>query len=168
MRYRNTRTAAGAYEGSSPYNAGYSSTGGAANSRGFDHLDDDPWDSRVGGYNPYEEERELGLAPPGGYRQAPAGYRPEGDGYQMNLAVDPAGGSGARTGGDEPAEEERRGRTRSRSPEPPAKANPFGDDAEPSNISLRGVSPRPMDSSFAGRKAAKAEDDRRSIFREEM
>jgi hypothetical protein len=86
----------------------------------------------------------------------------------MNLAVDPAG-AGGRAGVVEPAEEERRGRTRSRSPEPPAaKANPFGDDAEPSNISLRGVSPRPMDSSFAGRKAAKADDDRRSMFREEM
>ncbi|KAK4100331.1 hypothetical protein N658DRAFT_497557 [Parathielavia hyrcaniae] len=168
MRHgRNTRTAAGAYEGASPYNAGYSGTtaaaGGGGNNRGFDHLDDDPWDSRVGGYNPYEEERELGLAPAGGYgggRQKQAGgLRPEGEGYQMNLPVGPA------------EEEEPRGRTRSRSPGPSAKSNPFGDNAEPSNIDLRGVSPRPMETaSFAGRKAGKAEEDhdRRSIFREEM
>ncbi|KAK4125542.1 hypothetical protein N657DRAFT_613487 [Parathielavia appendiculata] len=158
MRYgRNTRTAAGAYESSSSYNAGYSGTTGG--NRGFDHLDDDPWDSRVGGYNPYEEERELGLAPPSGYEghQQHAGFRPEGEGYQMNLPVDPA-------------EEEPRGRKRSRSPGPSAKSNPFGDNAEPSNISLRGVSPRPMETSFAGRKAGKAEEDhdRRSIFREVM
>ncbi|KXX76332.1 hypothetical protein MMYC01_206252 [Madurella mycetomatis] len=149
---RNTRTAAGAYEGQS-YNAGYTSTGGARG-RGFDQ-DDDAWDSRVGhgpdGYNPYEEERELGLVPPQGQ---------QGDGYQMNLAVGPAEQG-----------EETRGRTRSRSPAPappPArKGNPFDDDAEPSNISLRGVSPRPMDNSFAARKA-RGDEDRRSVFREEV
>lgn len=80
---------------------------------------------------------------------------------------------------EEEDEEPSRGRTRSRSPgpAPQARANPFGDDAEPSNISLRGVSPRPMEAStattsFAGRKVAAAgeghHDDRRSIFREEM
>ncbi|KAK4041935.1 hypothetical protein C8A01DRAFT_34045 [Parachaetomium inaequale] len=170
MRHRggNTRTAAGAYEGSSSsgaYNAGYATTGNSG-SRGFDHLEDDPWDSRVGGYNPYEEERELGLVPPaaGGH-----GYRPDGEGYQMNLAVAP-GGSGAGGGGE--GDEERRGRPRSRSPGPQAKkGNPFGDEAEPSNLSLRGVSPRPMepaDTSFAGRKAAKEDHDRRSMFREEV
>ncbi|GAB1316670.1 hypothetical protein MFIFM68171_06880 [Madurella fahalii] len=150
---RNTRTATGAYEGQS-YNAGYTTTSGARN-RGFDQ-DDDAWDSRVGhgpdGYNPYEEERELGLVPPQGQ---------QGDGYQMNLAVGPVEQEG----------EERRGRTRSRSPAPAAaptsKRNPFDDDAEPSNISLRGISPRPMDNSFAGRKA-RGEEDRRSVFREEV
>ena len=83
--------------------------------------------------------------------------------------------------GEEEHDEEERGRPRSRSPVTgagvgadagaaagPAK-NPFGDEAEPSNISMRGVSPRPMDgASFAGRKAAKGEDDRRSLFREEV
>jgi hypothetical protein len=170
IRHRagNTRTAAGAYEGSSSagaYNAGYASTGGAGGNgnRGFDHLEDDPWDSRVGGYNPYEEERELGLVPPaaGGH-----GYRPDGEGYQMNLAVAPPGAGQA---GE--ADDERRGRTRSRSPGPPSKGNPFGDEAEPSNLSLRGVSPRPMetgDASFAGRKAAREDHDRRSMFREDV
>ncbi|KAK4236649.1 hypothetical protein C8A03DRAFT_16728 [Achaetomium macrosporum] len=160
MRYRNTRTAAGAYEGSSPYNAGYSSTANAR-ARGFQHLDpDDAWDTRVGGYNPYEEERELGLVPhppAGGGGGLGLGHdeRPDGEGYQMNLPVEP--------------EEERRGRTRSRSPAPAqaGKVNPFDDDAESTNLSLRGVSPRPVDgrASFAARKAA---DDRKSIFREDV
>lgn len=169
LRNRNTRTAAGAYEGSSAYNSGGYSGSSRGNHRGFDHLDpDDAWDARVGGYNPYEEERELGLAPPpasghgGQYHQQPGG-----DGYQMNLAVTPGVG-----GPQQQYEEERRGRPRSRSPEPegPPKGagNPFGDEAEPSNISLRGVSPRPMDSSFAGRKAKADHDDRRSMFREEV
>ncbi|KAL2121519.1 hypothetical protein VTJ04DRAFT_5546 [Mycothermus thermophilus] len=162
---RNRRTAAGAYEGTS-YNAGYSST-----RRGFEHLDDDPWDSRVGGYNPYEEERELGLAPPSGHGGPGAGgspYVPQGDGYQMN-EPEPAVENGL-AGGAEPE----RGRPRSRSPGPAPpgarQGNPFDDAAEPSNIGLRGVSPRPItdqDKSFAARKA-RGEDDRRSIFREEM
>ncbi|KAK3307545.1 uncharacterized protein B0T15DRAFT_493019 [Chaetomium strumarium] len=183
MRYgRNTRTAAGAYEGagsSSSYNAGYASTTTTTTTtRGFEHLDpDDAWDSRVGGYNPYEEERELGLVgshhPPVAAAAAGGGQlgrdeRPDGEGYQMNLPIEP-----------EEEEEERRGRTRSRSPAPAAaptqrgKANnPFDDDAEPSNLSLRGVSPRPMDgggrASFAARKAADGDHDRRSIFREDV
>ena len=158
-RSRNTRTAAGAYEGSS--SAGYNN-GGYSGDRGqHHHLDpDDAWDSRVvGGYNPYEEERELGTV-----SHAQSGGAPHGEGYRMNLA------------GEEEHEEEERGRPRSRSPVTGAGAtalkpasNPFGDDAESSNISLRGVSPRPMDgTSFAGRKAAKGEDDRRSLFREDV
>ena len=92
----------------------------------------------------------------------------------MNLAVAP--GAGGERGG----EEERRGRPRSRSPGPGSSAagaagagvprvDPFGDGAEPSNLSLRGVSPRPMDdgASFAARKARR-EDDRKSMFREEV
>ncbi|KAL1838239.1 hypothetical protein VTJ49DRAFT_2873 [Mycothermus thermophilus] len=171
-RFRNRRTAAGAYEGTS-YNAGYSTTttntrGGAG---GFNHLDDDAWDSRVGGYNPYEEERELGLVPPGGPSAAGSPYVPQGDGYQMNLPG-PAEQSGPGTGAAVGGPEEERGRTRSRSPAPGAarQGNPFDDDAEPSSIGLRGVSPRPLagqDNSFAARKA-RGEDDRKSMFREDM
>lgn len=181
-RNRNTRTAAGAYEGQS-YNAGYSTTGrgnpGGGGGFGREEEDDDPWDARVGhvGYGPYEaEERELGFVEHGhghGHGQRHGGGH--GEGYQMNLAVG--------DGNDGNDVEERRGRTRSRSPEPGsssghghgqqrvgARGNPFGDDAEPSNISLRGVSPKPMDTSFAGRKAAggKEDGDRRSVFREEV
>ncbi|CAP67259.1 uncharacterized protein PODANS_1_22680 [Podospora anserina S mat+] len=155
---RNTRTAAGAYEGSSSYNAGYSGGGG----QGFRSLDDSAWDARVGDYNPYEEERELGL------RLPPPGAATGGEGYQMNVPRDPE------------EQEERRGRSTQREPQPQLKPNPFGDDAEPSNISLRGVSPRPMavDTSFAARKQQQGQQgrqqednsptERRSIFRENM
>ncbi|KAK3293984.1 uncharacterized protein B0H64DRAFT_177366 [Chaetomium fimeti] len=187
---RNARTATGAYEGPSPsgpgsYNAGYSGgggggagggAGGGGGSRGgFGHMeDDDPWDSRVGGYNPYEEERELGLVPPGGGGGGGRGGG-GGEGYAMNLAVTPGGSTVLPTPGSEREEEEvTRGRPRSRSPGPSAtaaaaRADPFGDAAEPSNLSLRGVSPRPMDdgSSFAARKARR-EEDRKSMFREEV
>ncbi|AEO70816.1 uncharacterized protein THITE_46655 [Thermothielavioides terrestris NRRL 8126] len=165
FRHRNTRTATGAYEGT-----GYSSTRRGGFTHPADDDDDSAWDARVGAYHPYEEERELGVVAGGG--QGGGGLAPppppDGDAYPMNLAATPTHG------------EERRGRTRSRSPEPGpghgqhlnARANPFGDDAEPSNISLRGVSPRPMEaSSFAGRMAAaegQHHDDRRSIFREEV
>jgi len=81
-------------------------------------------------------------------------------------------------------EEERRGRPRSRSPAPGdagknpfADKNPFEDEAEPSNLSMRGVSPNPAaattagessgNMSFAARKA-RGEEDRKSIFREDM
>ncbi|KAK4134756.1 hypothetical protein BT67DRAFT_336785, partial [Trichocladium antarcticum] len=149
FRNRNKRTAAGAYEGpaasSSPYNAGYASTADGNRDRGRGPVDPDDaaWDSRVGGYNPYDEERELGPAPP-----LPQGYRPDGEGYQMNLAVPPPPQPLPRAGAAGEADEESRGRTRSRSPgaqqQTAASANPFADEAEPSNLSLRGVSPRPM------------------------
>lgn len=168
MRGRNNRTAAGAYEGpSAPYNAGYASTTAGHRGGGFDN-EDDAWDTRVGGYNPYEEERELGLVPP---HQGPGAVL-DGEGYRMNLAVTPAAsGVGSGHGGAGHDEEEGRGRTRSRSPGPaPARGNPFDDEAELSNMSLRGVSPRPMEAetSFAARKAHKRDDDRRSIFREDV
>lgn len=165
---RNSRTAAGAYEGAA---------GGSARSgrRGFGPLDpDDAWDSRVGAeadtYGPggYYEEQELGLPGETGY----AGAAAAGSSYPMNLAAAP---------GDAPAgyEREDRGRTRGRSPEhhlgvAGSRGNPFDDDAEPSNISLRGVSPRPIDTEAANAAAGSAQKDkdspteRRSAFREDM
>ncbi|KAL2266944.1 hypothetical protein VTJ83DRAFT_4221 [Remersonia thermophila] len=193
-RLRNPRTAAGAYEGTS-YNAGYAGyagthpgAGAGAGARGFDHLDDDPWDSRVGGYNPYDEERELGLAPPGSPGAAASSpYVPQGDGYAMNLpgpaepstagAGTTAAAAAAATAATAGGAEEQRGRIPGRSPGPATpgaaarQGNPFDDDAaEPSNISLRGVSPRPMadqDASLGGRKA-RGEEERKTAFREEM
>lgn len=165
---RNSRTAAGSYEGA----AGASARSGR---RGFGPLDpDDAWDSRVGAeadtYGPggYYEEQELGLHNDTGY----AGASGESS-YPMNLAatpgVPPVGYKG---------EHEERGRPRSRSPGHLAaagvKGNPFDDDAEPSNISLRGVSPRPIDTNAAnaGDKGAQKDKDspteRRSVFREDM
>jgi len=62
---------------------------------------------------------------------------------------------------------------------PFADKNPFEDEAEPSNLSMRGVSPNPAavatttagessgNMSFAARKA-RGEEDRKSIFREDV
>jgi hypothetical protein len=169
---RNSRTAAGAYEGA----AGASTRSGR---RGFGPLDpDDAWDSRVGAeadtYGPggYYEEQELGLH----HRDDDTGYAGASGGgsYPMNLAATP-GAPPAGFGDDH----EERGRTRSRSPGHLAaggqgRSNPFDDDAEPSNISLRGVSPRPIDTgvaSAAGKGGQKDKDsptERRSVFREDM
>ncbi|CAJ2513655.1 Uu.00g017740.m01.CDS01 [Anthostomella pinea] len=175
------RSAAGAYEAPSSSNV----RGGR---RGFGALDpDEAWDTRVGNeadtYGPggYYEEQELGLHPRSqGYghdqnqgHDAHEAY--SGSGYEMNV----------------PREEER-GRTMSRSPGvggglgvPGAAGgrggsrNPFDDDsAEPSNISLRGVSPRPIDTGVGrhtgGGGGAVVGDsptstsERRSIFRENV
>jgi len=81
----------------------------------------------------------------------------------MNLATDP----------EEGGRERERGRTRSRSPAPGQTTNPFADTAEPSNLSLRGVSPRPMNTSGAGAAGKGKEEDnspteRRSMFRENV
>ena len=173
---RNSRTAAGSYEGAG--------AGGGASARsgrrGFGPLDpDDAWDSRVGAeadtYGPggYYEEQELGLHSHDdtGYAGASGG----GGSYPMNLAATP-GAAPAGYGGD--GEHEERGRVRSRSPgrlgvSGGTRSNPFDDDAEPSNISMRGVSPRPIDTSAGqaakgGQKDKDSPTERRSVFREDM
>ncbi|KAI1300033.1 hypothetical protein F5Y03DRAFT_241852 [Xylaria venustula] len=157
--FKNPRSAAGAYEQPSA----------PAGRRGFGPLDpDDAWDARVGheGGAYYPEDQELeDRAPHGPY---------SGSGYQMNLAGD---------GVDE---------NRGRSPNPrisgleaphgaPSAAregghlNPFDDSAaEPSNLSLRGVSPRPLDTHAARTAAGPTHDsptsvsERRSVFREDV
>ncbi|KAK3997397.1 acid phosphatase [Cladorrhinum sp. PSN332] len=181
---RNKRTAAGAYEGSSAYNAGYDNTNATRGGGRFD--EDAAWDSRVHhDYNPYEEERELGLQPPaaggaagqwGGRQQQQV---PQGEGYQMNLATETATTEGER------------GRTRSRSPgrnpfEDPVAAsgrrNPFGDDSElqvgggqGKGNGGNGVSPRPIDTGAGGsnkgqeqQKEDNSPTERKSIFRENV
>lgn len=175
FRYRNKRTATGAYEGQS-YGPGYS-RGAAAADDDYYH-EEDPWDSRVGAYHPYEMERELALVPPPAGTAATANGgapqpAPEGEGYQMNLPVDPqpARGNATAAASAAAAEEEERGRARNLSSDPERAAerkNPFADDAEPSNISVRDASSRPADTSFAARKAARGEEDRRSMFREDV
>ncbi|KAF5686720.1 3-phytase A [Fusarium circinatum] len=150
FKNRNNRSAAGAYEQS----------GAARGRRGFGPLDpDEAWDSRVGNeadqYGYYEEDV--------GGRSRDTGY---GGGYNMNLAATP-GLSGGR-GFDE---EEDRGRRASRSPASgPGGRNPFDDDA---GSSLRGVSPRPIDTGVAKPKnrsgsAESSPTERRSVFRENM
>lgn len=163
FKERNNRTAAGAYEGGA--------SGGGRGRRGFGPLDpDEAWDARVGNeadnYGPggYYEEQELGLHEPAGHAGqqntayggsgAGAGGAGPHDSYSMNLAATPRG-----YGGDG------RGRTLSRE----GGRNPFDDDAaEPSNISLRGVSPRPMDAGEQGQGDGGSNAERKSIFRENV
>ncbi|TPX18914.1 uncharacterized protein E0L32_011392 [Thyridium curvatum] len=173
FRNRNNRSAAGAYEGAS--GVGGASAGGGSHvgtgrqgRAGFGPLDpDDAWDARVGAeadmYGPssYYEEQELGSHPQHG-----------GSSYAMNLARDEEEmGAGGGQG--------RRGRTGAPGTGG-GRANPFEDDAEPSNMSLRGVSPRPIDTSAAaatpakkggpkdGGSAESSPTERRSVFRENV
>ncbi|EMR64782.1 hypothetical protein UCREL1_8251 [Eutypa lata UCREL1] len=95
-----------------------------------------------------------------------------GGGYDMNLAADD----------DHDDHGHERGRTRSRSPAAAGLTvntggghNPFDDDAEPSNVSLRGVSPRPIDTGAAAAMRKQGHgpggsptSERRSIFRENV
>ena len=163
FRNRNNRSAGGAYE----ENLGSNIRSGRGTTRGFGPLDpDEAWDAHVGteadGYGPhgYEEEHELGLHHPSGIAPTPIGAPP---GY-----------------------EEERGRAVTRAPEPHTglhtgydeagsrpSQNPFDDSAEPSNVSLRGVSPRPVADSrsqghLKGQESLDSQTERRSLFREEM
>lgn len=174
FKERNNRTAAGAYE-SAP-------RGGAGGRRGFGPLDpDEAWDARVGNeadnYGPggYYEEQELGLHSQGPYNSrlhaddntsyggAHGGGGGGSDSYAMNLAATPR---------VDDAEDHNRGRSRSREVAGGgASRNPFDDDAaEPSNMSLRGVSPRPMDGETQARRKVTSDNasERRSIFTEQV
>jgi len=184
FRNRNNRSAGGAYE--EPLNSVTRGSGRGAN-RGFGPLDpDDAWDARVGteadAYGPggYYEEQELGLH--GGDTSYPG-----------------SGGIGATPAGPPPSYGDERGRARSREPEPyiggskagldrrydeemgegasqAAAQNPFDDEAEPSNVSLRGVSPRPIDTSLGVTTKGHGKQDsvgdspteRRSMFSENI
>lgn len=166
---RSGRTTTGAYESTS-YGVGAPSSGGPR--RGFGPLDpDEAWDARVenetGGYY---EEQELGLQDPTRGPYAGGGYGDVG-----------VGGI-----------EDGRGRSRSRQRElddrydaevqgSGARSNPFGDQAEESNMSLRGVSPRPDvptgqrapshqrgKSSLQTTGSDDSPTERRSMFREDV
>lgn len=157
----NNRSAGGAYE----------QPGGRG--RGFGPLDpDEAWDTRVGHeadtYGPggYYEEQELGL------RNDPY----SGSGYNMNLATTPGAAAPDNNNAGHHANDYR-GRSRDRdSLGVPGRsaANPFDDDAaEPSNMSMRGVSPRPIDTGVSAAKAAgggknDSPTERRSVFRENV
>lgn len=125
--------------------------------RGFGPLDpDEAWDTRVGNeadhYGPggYYEEQELGLHGSGAGRSA----SPYGHSAYVSAGHQDRGRSGHPGG---------------------LGANPFDDDsAEPSN--LRGVSPRPIDTSVGsaplkkphGPTSGSPNSERRSIFREDV
>ncbi|KAI8629511.1 hypothetical protein F5Y19DRAFT_84293 [Xylariaceae sp. FL1651] len=167
---KNARSATGAYE----------QPGAATGRRGFGPLDpDEAWDTRVGNETYgvstyYPEDQEL--EDRGGHGGHGAGPY-TGSGYHMNLAGD---------GVDE---------SRGRSPMPrpgglnvpanragadgPGSHNPFDDDAEPSTMSLRGVSPRPINTNIRKTTTAGADggpthdsptsiSERRSVFTEDV
>jgi hypothetical protein len=176
---RNKRSAAGAYE--QPL------AGGGRSHRGFGPLDpDEAWDTRVGteadAYGGYYEEQELGDRHGGGGANNPYGNDPySGSGYPMNLAATPGHPPEGHGG-----HEETRGRSRDRGDGAlgvpgshmaggsRTRQNPFDDDhAEPSNMSLRGVSPRPIDTSAAvavggGGPPSDSPTERKSVFRENV
>jgi len=170
FKNRNNRSAGGAYE--EPLS---SNVRGRPNNRGFGPLDpDEAWDTRVG--------TEADAYGPGGYYEEPESRN---HGNQTRGGLPPQGGP--------PAYGETRGRSLSREPEPepyiggtqagldrrydeemgrrPTGPNPFDDSAEPSNVSLRGVSPRPVDTSKGHTKTQDSIDsptERRSMFRENV
>lgn len=174
FKNRNNRSAGGAYE--EPLS---SNVRGRASNRGFGPLDpDDAWDARVGteadAYGPggYYEEQELGLhadhhanmAPTPGL--APAGYGDPPRGRSLSRDAPEPYIGGTREGLDRRYDEEMGVR--------PA-VNPFDDAAELGGTSLRGVSPRPIETS-TGHKPKDSttghspteHTERRSLFREEM
>lgn len=153
---RNKRSAAGAYE----QTAGATLGGQTGGRRGFGPLDpDEAWDARVGNeYGHYYEEQGPGRGP-GPYGET--AY--SGSSYALKVADEQP----ARRGGDEPVG---RGRSLSRNARP-GDSNPFDDDAaDPSDISLRGVSPRPMETAVrpAVTRDGEGESVRRSVFREDV
>ncbi|PFH62702.1 hypothetical protein XA68_12380 [Ophiocordyceps unilateralis] len=151
---RNNRSAAGAYEQSLR-------DGGGRGRRGFGPLDpDEAWDARVGheadGYG-YYEEQELS----GSVRGRSTNDYSGGGAYSVNLGSVPSAGY----------EGEHRGRQPTRSPV--GSRNPFDDEA---GSSLRGLSPRPIDTSTPRKHRSKRDADspggspidRPSVFKENV
>lgn len=158
FKNRNNRTAGGAYEEDLGSNVRRGTT------RGFGPLDpDDAWDAHVGaeadGYGPhgYEEEHELGLHH-GGIAPTPIGAPPGYEQERGRALNRPEHNAGTNEGYG--AEESR------------PSQNPFDDSAEMSNVSLRGVSPRPMPDprpqGHLKQDSVDSQHERRSLFREEM
>lgn len=136
------------------------------------------------------EEQELGVRGPaaavqGQQHQHQQQYQQQQQQQQQHqqqyAAADTAYSGGGYSNVNLSGIDDRRGRTVSRDLEPSTGGrNPFDDDAaEPSNISLRGVSPRPIDTSVGGAKAKGVQNiqggshesptsERRSIFRENV
>lgn len=158
FKTRNNRTAGGAYE--EPLS---SNVRGRGANRGFGPLDpDEAWDARVGteadAYGPagYYEEQELGLT-----HSEDTTHEVE-----RGRTRDPEPYIGGSKAGMDRRYDEEMGKR-------PTK-NPFDDtNAEPSNISLRDDSPRPIDTSVSKGKGHAKKDsgsptERRSMFQEQM
>jgi hypothetical protein len=163
---RNNRTAGGAYE--EPLS---SNVRGRGVNRGFGPLDpDEAWDARVGteadAYGPggYYEEQELGLTEDTSY----GGPAAEERGRAKSREPEPYVG-GSKAGLDRRYDDEM-GTT-----EDQPSYSPFGDEAEPSSISLRSVSPRPIETRLEPAKGHSKKDsvgdsptERKSIFQENV
>lgn len=146
--------------------AGYE---GAGRSRGGAHAPLDPdeaWDTRVGneadGPGGYYEEQELGLHEPSPYRGA--GY-----GEPTGTITEAERGRSRTRELDNRYDEEMLGGANTK------RENPFGDENEAP--SLRGVSPRPIDTEMGARQgrsphrkqgSGDSPTERRSMFRENM
>ncbi|TLD31360.1 hypothetical protein PspLS_02731 [Pyricularia sp. CBS 133598] len=168
LKGRNSRTAAGAYEGA----AGVAADRGGRRGGGAALDPDEAWDTRVGNEVYGYEDQELGLHPQHG-----------GSAYRMNLPDEDRNAAAAgRPGsppttrnpfGDDNAYEQPRGRGRSRD----GGLNPFDDAAAAEPSTLRGLSPRPINTAVSpGAKGGNPNDPssgdsptgRRSIFRENV
>ncbi|TAQ90314.1 hypothetical protein B7494_g1356 [Chlorociboria aeruginascens] len=170
FKNRNNRSAGGAYE--EPLG---STVRGRASNRGFGPLDpDDAWDARVGteadAYGPggYYEEQELGLHEPHTTGIAvtpgavPPGYGDPNRGQGLSREPEPYIG-GSQAGLDRRYDEET---------DRQSTVNPFDDHiAEASTVTLRGVSPRPIDTSRSNNHQHNRSDspsERQSIFKENV
>lgn len=170
FKNRNNRVAGGAYE--EPLS---NVRGQRGANRGFGPLDpDDAWDARVGteadAYGPggYYEEQEVGL-----HGNTDTSYGGQTRGLTSTAGQPEPFIGGSKKGLDTRYDEEMHGGEESRGRQG---RNPFDDDAEASNMSLRGVSPRPEGSSSLGvqghKKSQESLDDspteRRSMFHENV
>lgn len=187
-KLRNPRSTRGAYEETS-----YGGSGGRrGRGNSSNALDPDgAWDARVGseadgvggggGYH-YDEEQELGVADPTHY--GGRGYgAPATGGTTAGLSVETGAAAGRGRSRDRERELDQRYEEEVHGKKPAAAAaaaaDPFGDAAERSDMSLRGMSPRPM-ADEGRRRAGDVDDDdarsqgslqsspieRRSAFRE--
>ena len=170
LKNRGNRTAGGAYE--EPLGG----SRGRPNNRGFGPLDpDEAWDARVGneadGYGPggYYEEQELGLHEPTSYNASTKqpvlpGYGEGESSRGRTRSQDPSGMVGGSQRGLDNRYDEEMGRA--------PRHDPFDDAAERSDMSMRGVSPRPMGARPMGHRAGdsigESPPEKRSMFHENM
>ena len=147
---------------------------GRRGARGLDP--DEAWDARVGneadGYSAggYYEEQDLELQPSlGGAPYTGGGYgERQGQVLPNYGSEDFKRGRSVNREGEDRIGETEQGLDR-RYDEEMGRGDPFGDDAERSN--LRGVSPRPVEDDDRGHKKTDSVDsktERRSIFREDV
>ncbi|KAF2139340.1 uncharacterized protein K452DRAFT_232539 [Aplosporella prunicola CBS 121167] len=174
-------TSAAGYETNSGLGGGMGSARGRARAGTLDP--DEAWDARVGNeadmYGPggYYEEQELGLHEPGADRgRQQYSQRELDDRYDEEMGRAPQHSSSNNNNNNNNTQyQSQQGYLGHQ------QHDPFGDDAEHSNISMRGVSPRPVVDVEAGRNQQQrrqqggdasslhnSPSERRSIFHEDV